>query len=79
NKQFVLQLPQSLPVFNTALIPLSQVFSNLISNALKHHHRKKGHLVVGAHEAGDYYEFFVKDDGPGIKNQDLEKIFKLFQ
>ncbi|WP_133131332.1 sensor histidine kinase [Legionella yabuuchiae] len=79
NHTFTIRLPEHLPVFNTALIPLSQVFSNLISNAVKHHHRSKGHLVIEVNDAGNYYQFSVKDDGPGIEEKHLEKIFNLFQ
>jgi signal transduction histidine kinase len=68
-----------LPVFETAALPLEQVFRNLISNAIKHHHRPDGKVVIAVRSQSQFYEFSVADDGPGIAADYHEKIFEMFQ
>ncbi len=54
---------------------ISQVIVNLISNAMKYTNYD-GHILVKAVDACDYIEFTVKDDGLGIKADDLPHIFE---
>ncbi len=79
NKQFTIRYADNLPCFKTAKNQLSQVFFNLINNSILHHHHKTGVIEVGVHNLGDFYEFFVADDGPGIEPEYFEKIFQIFQ
>ncbi len=60
-------------------MPLQQILMNLIGNAVKHHHRKDGHIEVSVRDCGAEHLFSVKDDGPGIAPQFHEQIFKMFQ
>ncbi|AXC11399.1 diguanylate cyclase/phosphodiesterase (GGDEF & EAL domains) with PAS/PAC sensor(s) [Acidisarcina polymorpha] len=60
-------------------MPLQQILSNLIGNAIKHHDKPQGRIEVTVSECGDFYEFAVHDDGPGIPAQFHEQIFKMFQ
>lgn len=76
---FAVTLQHPLPYFETETLLLSQVFSNLISNAVKHHDRTNGHVTISVGEAGEFYRFTVADDGPGIAPQYHEKIFGIFQ
>ena len=69
---------ESLPAFETDKPPLDLVFRNLVGNAIKHHNRQDGEVVVSALDQGDYYEFSVADDGPGIPEQFQDKIFNMF-
>ena len=41
--------------------------------------KDKGIIQVGVLEKEGMYEFFVKDNGPGIDKVNYEKIFKIFQ
>lgn len=68
-----------MPVIQTELLPLQQVFSNLISNSIKHHHRDDGTITIAAVEQEKYYQFSVADDGIGIAPEDQAKIFTIFQ
>lgn len=68
-----------MPSVFTKKLLLTQVFSNLISNAIKHHHRPDGQIIVSANEKGNGYEFIICDDGPGIAPEHHEKIFGIFQ
>jgi signal transduction histidine kinase len=72
-------IPARLPVVYTEKLPLQQVLTNLISNAVKYHHRSDGEIRVGFRELDYAYEFSVTDDGPGIDPQYHEKIFIIFQ
>jgi len=68
-----------LPVIVTASAQLEQVLRNLINNAIKHHDKGSGEVVLSAKRVGDLIEFKVRDDGPGILPQFHERIFVLFQ
>ncbi len=63
---------------NTDANRLTQVFSNLISNSLKH--TSQGSITYGYHivNDGQNVEFFVKDTGTGIAPQDLDHIFETY-
>jgi signal transduction histidine kinase len=68
-----------LPVIVTAGAQLEQVLRNLINNAIKHHDKQNGEVVVSGKRVGDFVEFSVRDNGPGIASQFHDKIFQLFQ
>lgn len=59
--------------------PLETVLRNLISNAIKHHDRDQGRIKISAEPANSQVVFTVSDDGPGIRPEVQERIFKLFQ
>jgi PAS domain S-box-containing protein len=77
--EFTIKILADLPTFFAKRLFLSQIFSNLISNAIKHHESMTGRIEIQAVDRGDYYEFSVKDDGPGIAPEYQEKIFDIFQ
>jgi signal transduction histidine kinase len=68
-----------LPVIITASAQLEQVLRNLINNAIKHHDKPYGEVVLCARHIGDVVEFSVRDNGPGIAPEFHDKIFELFQ
>lgn len=68
-----------LPVLFAERVPLLQIFINLITNAIKYHDKEKGWVKVYYQDAGDNYEFFVEDNGPGIDKSYHGKIFIIFQ
>ncbi len=76
---FVIILPETMPVLLTLRVPLEAVLRNLISNAIKHHNRVDGKVWITASDLGDFTEFVVGDDGPGIDEQFHTRIFELFQ
>ncbi|GFE68505.1 PAS domain S-box protein [Chroococcus sp. FPU101] len=76
---FSIKIESELPTIVTKRLLLSQVFANLISNAIKHHPRLDGQLEISATEKGQFYEFAVSDDGNGIAPENHEKIFGIFQ
>jgi two-component system, OmpR family, phosphate regulon sensor histidine kinase PhoR len=56
---------------------MTQVFGNLIENSLKY--AKSGKRIrVGARQHGSEVQFSVRDFGPGIASEHLERIFERF-
>lgn len=74
-----LEIQENLPEIYSERIPLQQVLSNLISNAIKYHDKDEGYIKVYVDTGDDYYKFFVEDNGPGISKNYHEKIFAIFQ
>jgi two-component system phosphate regulon sensor histidine kinase PhoR len=56
---------------------IHQIFSNLIENALKYAASGKK-LILGAREAAQGIEFYVRDFGPGIASGHLPRLFERF-
>ena len=65
-------------VMNTDANRLTQVFCNLISNALKH--TSVGKIAYGYRilNEGTKIEFFVEDTGAGINKEDIGHIFETY-
>ncbi|MGB6295454.1 MAG: PAS domain S-box protein [Rivularia sp. (in: cyanobacteria)] len=78
-QEFTIEIVGEMPTLFTERIPLQQVFSNLISNAVKHHDRSDGKVIISVQEQETFYEFTVADNGKGIAEQYHEKIFVIFQ
>ncbi len=78
-KSFEILVTSPMPRFTAKRLLLSQVFANLIGNAIKHHHRAGGKIIIGVRDEGDFYQFTVQDDGPGIPPEYHAKIFGIFQ
>ncbi|MEL6457462.1 MAG: PAS domain S-box protein [Cyanobacteria bacterium J06621_15] len=78
-QDFTIEIIGEMPTLVTERIPLQQVFSNLISNAIKHHNRSDGKVTISIQEQEKFYEFTVADDGKGIASQYHDKIFVIFQ
>ena len=58
---------------------LSQVFINLISNAIKYNRSESPYVHVSSRLEGDVYEILVEDNGPGIRADERELIFSKFR
>ena len=68
-----------MPTLTTEILLLQQVFSNLISNAIKYHPQQKGTITISVVEQENFYQFTVADDGLGIAPQYHDRIFTIFQ
>ncbi|MBC5993193.1 sensor histidine kinase [Pontibacter cellulosilyticus] len=79
SNKFTFDVQDSLPLLHTIRIQLQQVFSNLISNAIKYHDKEKGLITIRHHETDTHHVFSVSDDGPGIDPDYHDRIFVIFQ
>jgi len=57
---------------------ISQVFSNLIKNAIGFVSSNTGNITIGAKNSTNYVEFFVQDNGVGISAENQKDLFKKF-
>ncbi len=71
--------PPDLPMLEGDPTRIAQVFQNLIGNAIKFIGSSQGEIVVNCADAGEFWQFAVTDNGPGIEPQHHEKIFQIFQ
>jgi PAS domain S-box-containing protein len=77
---FEIRIVNSMPILDTKRLLLTQVFANLISNAIKHHHRVDGRIEITVEDLGDRDLFSIADNGPGIPaGESRERIFEIFQ
>lgn len=74
-----IQITDKLPVLFTERMKLQQVFSNLISNAIKHSDKDETIINIDCKEEESDFVFSIEDNGPGIDEQFHEKIFVIFQ
>jgi|GEM_PF-1226836 Signal transduction histidine kinase len=65
------------PLFRTDGVCLNKIYMNLISNACKF--TSSGGISIGYTERPDSYSFYIKDTGCGIKESDIQRIFKSFE
>jgi signal transduction histidine kinase len=76
---FTVHVAPDLPTIVADRLSLEQVFTNLMSNAVKYHGTGAGSITITYANLGTQHEFTVADDGPGIAPEYHEKIFLMFQ
>ena len=70
----------TLPVLKGNHIRLKQVFRNLIDNAIKFRRKNIAPVIeVSVEDKVTEYLFSVKDNGIGIEEQNIKKLFNIFQ
>jgi K+-sensing histidine kinase KdpD len=74
--EFIVDFPADFPVINADETRMEQVFSNLISNAIKY--SAGGEIVIAGHTGADAVTISVSDEGSGIHPQDVPYIFDKF-
>jgi signal transduction histidine kinase len=74
-----ISIVSDLPTIRSERLPLQQVLMNLIGNAIKHANRDDRVISVDARRVGPFYEFSVKDNGPGIPPDYHDRIWGIFQ
>jgi len=85
SKQFLLNnnvsiyIDEKLPKVYHDETVLSQIFTNLISNAIKHNDKELCEIMILFADKDEHYEITVSDNGPGIPNERKESIFNLFE
>ncbi len=74
-----LVVSNKLPIINSDKTRLSQVFTNLIGNAIKYNDKEEAHIEVSSFEDEEGFTFSIKDNGPGIDPQYHDRVFIIFQ
>jgi len=75
-----IHVPESLPTVRYPEVRLTQIFSNLLSNALKFIAAgKRPEITLGYTEQARYYRFTVHDNGIGIAPEHFGRIFEIFK
>lgn len=69
-------LPDGMPPAPTDAAKLRQILLNLLGNAVKF--TERGHVDLAVEHSGCYALCHVRDSGPGIAPQDLQRIFEPF-
>jgi signal transduction histidine kinase len=70
------ELDPHLELLESSKLYTKEIIQNFVTNAIKY--TEKGSVTIGAHQANDGIEFFVRDTGIGISKSDREKVFDKF-
>jgi len=74
-----IEIEDALPIIQGDPVRITQVFQNLLGNAIKFMDKPEGKITVGYRDAGETWRFWVADNGPGIEPCHHERIFNIFQ
>lgn len=69
----------SLPSIYAHTVEVTQVFENLINNAIKFRSKAHPHIHISAEQQSDSWAISVTDNGIGIPEESLDRIFVMFQ
>jgi PAS domain S-box-containing protein len=73
---FLLQLEEGLPQVKFDRDRIEQVLTNLVNNAIKF--TQNGSIVIASSRGDNIIRVSVKDSGPGIKVEDMGRLFQQF-
>lgn len=68
----------SLPRVRFDRSQLAEIFQHLIQNGVQHIGRPSGEIVVSCREGTGQFDFSVRDDGVGIPEPHLQRVFQIF-
>jgi signal transduction histidine kinase len=57
-------------------VALEQIFLNLLTNAVRYNDKQEGLVTIQFREEGYHYNFKIADNGRGIAEENLQKIFE---
>jgi len=77
NLKVAIDLPADFSIVRADEALLREIFDNLLDNAVKYS-RKHGEIHLGAQRRGSEIVLSVSDDGVGIGQEDLPRIFERF-
>jgi two-component system, LuxR family, sensor kinase FixL len=72
-------IPEKLPVITCDLPRITEVFRNLITNAVKYNDRPEKVVEIGCMTENGERVFYVRDNGIGIESQFYDDVFRIFK
>ena len=76
--QFNLDIDEELSIFSNKTA-FQQIIINLISNGIKYNDHEEVIINISAKEENGFFQFNVIDNGKGIQEEEIEKVFDIFQ
>ena len=80
------RLPRPLPTIHCDRTQISELFTNLLTNAIKYNDKAEKWVEIGFTQSGKgdpkdplLYTFYVRDNGIGIPPHHLERVFQIFK
>lgn len=80
------RFPCPLPTIRCDPTQISELFTNLLTNAIKYNDKSEKWVEIGFTESGKgnfkdplLYTFYVRDNGIGIPPQHLKRVFQIFK
>ncbi|MFX1511912.1 MAG: PAS domain S-box protein [Promethearchaeota archaeon] len=67
------------PVITCEKTRITQVWMNLLDNAVKFIDKPQGEIKISCLGREEYWEFSISDNGPGIEEKYLDQVFKILQ
>jgi PAS domain S-box-containing protein len=71
--------PVNIPEIKADKLSMVRLLRNLVDNALKYGGDDLNEIRIGYEKSDEYHILSVRDDGIGVKNEDSERIFGLFE
>jgi PAS domain S-box-containing protein len=72
-------IPQPLPVITCDQPRVTELFRNLITNAVKYNDKPEKHITIGHARQSGRDIFFVRDNGIGIPPRYHQEVFRIFR
>jgi len=63
----------------TNKVALDQIFLNLLVNAVKYNDKEEVQISIFVEELKEFVKFNIIDNGPGVKTEDQQRIFQIFE
>jgi len=71
--------PEAEFIIFTNKTALEQIFLNLLVNAIKYNDKTENKISITIQDLKQFVKFNVIDNGPGIKKEDQQRIFQIFE
>jgi len=78
-ENIAITVENELPTVECEQTRITQVFQNLVSNAVKYMDKAQGYVNIDCVEEDGFWKFSIADNGPGIEEKHFERIFQMFQ
>lgn len=73
-----INIPDDNIEMNANRMAIQQILINLLTNSLKYSDKEQTKIDIECVDIGNYYRFRISDNGQGIEEDDIKRIFELF-